>query len=67
MDRMNDRWLYANFMEESTVISTKFMLPVVLLGILNNEGHFMLPLFFTLDQRISITKVLDMVVKLLFT
>lgn len=67
MDRMNDRWPYANFMEKSTVISTKFMLPVMLLGIVNNEGDFMLPLFFTLDQRISITKVLDMVVKLLFT
>lgn len=67
MDRMNDRWLYADFMEESTMICTKFMLPMMLLGIVNNEGYFMLSLFFTLDQRISATKVLDMVVKLLFT
>ena len=46
INRQSDRWLCANPSDVPYVMHTKFSATVVVLGVVSNEGHVMLPHFF---------------------
>ena len=48
INRRNDRWLCADPSDVPHVMHTKFSATVMVLGVVNNEGHIMPPLLFSL-------------------
>lgn len=52
---MNDRWLCASPTEVPTVTHRKLQLSVMILEVVDNEEHVMLPYFFLQSLKVKIT------------
>lgn len=66
MIRRNDKWLYVTSWKLPTVVYTKFMSSVMVLGVVSNEIYVMQPYLFPQGFRVNVTtfiKMTDMVVK----